>query len=104
MKRRGQRRPLVVEIRKYPFVRHLRAEPTSHVILFKSGALKKSGPGLAFWFSPLGASVAEIPLDHRELPFVFHGRSSDYQDVAVNGVITYRVRDPERLAARVDFS
>jgi regulator of protease activity HflC (stomatin/prohibitin superfamily) len=94
----------MAEIRRYLFVRHLRAEPTSHVVLWKNGRRKRSAAGIAFWFSPLGTSLVEVPLDDRELPFIFHGRTSDFQDAAVNGVVSYRVRDPERLAARVDFS
>jgi regulator of protease activity HflC (stomatin/prohibitin superfamily) len=105
---RGSREPheedAMATIKTFPFVRHLRAEPTSHVVLFKGGQKRASGPGLAFWFSPLGASIAEVPLDDRELTFVFRGRSSDFQELAVNGVVTYRVREPEVLAQRVDFS
>src|SRR5690606_25292639 len=73
----------MAEIRSFWFVRHLRAEPTTHVILFKNGHKVLSGRGVAFWFMPLGASIAEVPLDDRELPFLFSGRSSDFQDVAV---------------------
>lgn len=94
----------MAEISSFLFFRHLRAEPTTHVMFFRGGQLKASGRGLAVWFSPLGASIAQVPLDDRELPFLFHGRSSDFQDVAVNGVVTFRVRDPEMLASRVDFS
>ena len=46
----------------------------------------------------------EVPLDDRELPFLVAGRSADFQDVNVNGVVTFRVREPELLAERVDFS
>jgi regulator of protease activity HflC (stomatin/prohibitin superfamily) len=95
---------MVLDIGRYPFLRHLRAEPTAHVLFFKDGALKKSGPGLAFWFQPLGASLGVVPLDDRELPFLFKGRSSDFQDVSVNGAVLWRVRSPEELARRVDFA
>lgn len=94
----------MAEISSFVLVRHLRAEPTTHVMFFRGGVLKASGRGLALWFSPLGASIAQVPLDDRELPFLFHGRSSDFQDVAVNGIVTFRVKDPELLASRVDFS
>jgi regulator of protease activity HflC (stomatin/prohibitin superfamily) len=94
----------MAEILRLPFVRHLRAEPTSHVLLWKGGQRKRSGAGLAFWFSPLGTSIAEVPLDDRDLPFVFRGRTSDFQAVAVNGVVAFRVLDPDRLAGRIDFS
>jgi regulator of protease activity HflC (stomatin/prohibitin superfamily) len=34
---------------------------------------------------------------------LFHGRTRDFQDVTVQGVITWRVTDPGVLADRVDF-
>jgi regulator of protease activity HflC (stomatin/prohibitin superfamily) len=86
------------------FLRHVRGEPSTHLLFFKGGRLKKSGRGLSFWFSPLSASLCELPLDDRELPFLFHARSADFQDLAVQGVITYRVVQPEVVAQRVDFT
>ena len=87
-----------------PLLRHLRAEPTSHVIRYRGGRLLADGPGLAFWFRPITTAVAEIPIDDRELPFLFHARSADFQRVTVQGAITFRVADPARLAARIDFT
>lgn len=94
----------MVQITKYPLVRHLRSEPNRHILHWSRGRLTKSGRGLAYWFHPLRASVAEVPCDDRELAFLFHGRSSDFQDITVQGVITWRVVDPEIVADRVDFS
>lgn len=94
----------MAEIRTYPLVRHLRAEPSSHVLRFRYGRRVASGRGLTFWFRPLSTSLAEIPIDDRELPFLFHGRARDFQDTTVQGVITFRVVDPEKVAERVDFS
>jgi regulator of protease activity HflC (stomatin/prohibitin superfamily) len=94
----------MAEIQRYPLIRHLRAEPSFHILRFRRGKLVASGRGLAFWFRPLNTSVAEVPMDDRELPFLFHGRAKDFQDVTVQGVITFRVVDPERVAGRVDFA
>jgi regulator of protease activity HflC (stomatin/prohibitin superfamily) len=94
----------MAEIRSFPVLRHLRAEPTSHVVFFKRGAPKRSGAGLSFWFGPLGASIAEVPLEDRDIAFHVQGRSADFQDVHVNGVVTFRVVDANLLAQRVDFS
>ncbi|MDJ0974957.1 MAG: SPFH domain-containing protein [Planctomycetota bacterium] len=85
-------------------LRHLRSEPNVHVHLYKRGRLRRSGRGLALWFFPLSASVAEIPCDDRDETFLFHARTSDFQDVTAQGVITYRVAQPDVLAERVDFS
>jgi regulator of protease activity HflC (stomatin/prohibitin superfamily) len=94
----------MAEIRAYPVLRHLRADPSFHILRFRRGKPVASGRGLAFWFRPLSTSVAEIPMDDRELPFLFHGRTQDFQDATVQGVITFRVIDPEKVAERVDFA
>lgn len=94
----------MAEIRRFLWMRHLRAEPSVHVLRFKRGRLTQSGRGLAFWFLPMSASVAEVPMDDRDLHFLFHARSRDFQDVTVQGVAAWRVTDPEKLGARLDFS
>jgi regulator of protease activity HflC (stomatin/prohibitin superfamily) len=94
----------MAEIRSYWLWRHLRAEPTNWILFYKNGKKKKSERGAAFWFAPLGASIVEVPLDDRELPFLLQGRSADFQDIHVNGVVTFRVKDPELLASRLSFS
>lgn len=94
----------MAEIKRYPLFRHLRAEPTSHVLGYKNGALRREGPGQAFWFRAINTAIAEVPIDDRELPFLFHVRSADFQELTVQGVITFRVVDPQRVARRIDFA
>jgi len=86
------------------FVRHLRADASSHVLVFRNAELAREGRGLSLAFLPHRTSIAEVPVDDRELPVVFHGRSADFQDVQAQGVLTYRVADPRLLAERVDFT
>jgi hypothetical protein len=93
----------MAQIRHYRFFSHVRGAPSAHLLLWKGGRLRRSGPGLAFWFQPLSANLAEIPIDDRELAFIFHGRSSDFQDVVCQGTVTYRVVEAPALAARIDF-
>jgi regulator of protease activity HflC (stomatin/prohibitin superfamily) len=94
----------MADIKRYPLIRHLRAEPAAHVIRYRRGKPVTSSRGASFFFRPLTAAVVEVPVDDREQTFVFTGRSADFQDVAVQGVVTFRVTDPEVLASRVDFS
>src|SRR5579863_4635573 len=94
----------MAEIKTYPLVRHLRSEPTAHVMRYRRGQLRGDGDGLAFWFRPTSTAVAEIPLDDQELPFVFHARSADFQQLTVQGVITFRFVDPSLVARRIDFT
>lgn len=94
----------MAEIRNYPFVRRLRSEASVHIQHYNKGRRRKSGRGLTFWFSPDGASIAEIPMDDRDMPYLFNSRSKDFQDVTVQGVVIWRVANPEALADRIDFS
>ncbi|HLB44826.1 MAG TPA: SPFH domain-containing protein [Candidatus Limnocylindrales bacterium] len=93
----------MARISRYPVFNHLRSEASSHVIRYSNGRSVRSGRGLSFWFRPLKTAIAEIPLDDQDLTFLFHGRSADLQEVVAQGVITYRVTEPDTLAVRVDF-
>ncbi|QYX77012.1 SPFH domain-containing protein [Streptomyces akebiae] len=84
--------------------RHLRGAPTAHIRHHRSGRLAHDGPGLSFWYRSLSAALSEVPVDDRELAMTFHARTSDFQDVAVQATVTYRVSDPAIAAARLDFS
>ncbi|MFC8674920.1 SPFH domain-containing protein [Streptomyces griseorubiginosus] len=84
--------------------RHLRGAPTAHIRHHRGGKLLHDGPGLSFWFRALTAALSEVPVDDRELAMTFHARTSDFQDVAVQATVTYRIGDPALAAARLDFS
>ena len=94
----------MAEIRNYPLFRHFRGDQSAQTLYFRNGTLAKSGRGLAFWFRPLAAAAAEVPLDDREVPFLFHGRTADFQQAVVQGVVAYRITDATNVADRVDFT
>jgi regulator of protease activity HflC (stomatin/prohibitin superfamily) len=94
----------MADINKFFLARHLRSDASAHILHFRRSKLVRQGRGLAFWFLPLSASVAEVPVDDRELSILFHARSSDFQDVTAQGVVTYRITEPATLANRVDFT
>lgn len=93
----------MAHISKRPFVSHFRGGPTDHVVHLKRGKVAHEGVGQAFWFRPLAAVLSEVPVDDRELPLLFHGRTADFQDVAVQASVTYRFAEPDRAARRLDF-
>ena len=94
----------MADIKRYGFMRHLRADAGVHVMRFRNGRPVRSGRGLAFWFVPRRASIAELPMDDRDMVLFFRGRSKDFQAVTVQGNLTWRVADPNVLGTRVDFS
>lgn len=88
----------------YPFLRHLRAEPNQYILHYRGGRLVTEGAGIAYWFSPLSASVAQIPVEDLETTFVLHERTSDFQEVSVQCSVRYRAVAHAALASRVNFS
>jgi regulator of protease activity HflC (stomatin/prohibitin superfamily) len=94
----------MAEIKRFGFVRHLRSEANVHIIRFHKGSATRNGRGIAFWFLPHSASVAELPMDDRDMVLFFKGRSKDFQAVTVQGNLTWRVADPNVLGSRVNFS
>jgi regulator of protease activity HflC (stomatin/prohibitin superfamily) len=93
----------MADIHPYPFLRHLRGAPTTYVRHTQNGRLVHEGVGQSFWFRPLSAVLSEAPVDDRELPLLFHARTSDYQDVVVQGTVTYRIAVPAHAVERLDF-
>ena len=94
----------MADIARFPFVRHLRTTPTTHVEHVRNGTVLHAGTGLSFWFRPLSASLSEVPVADQELPLLFHARTVDFQDVTVQATATFRIADPARAAARIDFA
>lgn len=94
----------MADITRYPFVRHLQGAETSYVRHTRNGKQKHTGTASSFWFRALGATLSEVPIDDRELPLLFHAQTADFQDVAVQATVTFRLADPAVAARRIDFS
>ncbi len=83
---------------------YIKFDSMNHVILFKNGRIRKEGRGLAlFYFAP-NSSIVSIPLESNDVPFVFRETTKDYQEVTVQGQITFKVNDPKKLAESLDFT
>jgi regulator of protease activity HflC (stomatin/prohibitin superfamily) len=93
----------MAHISKFLFLRHLRAEPNQYILHYRDGRLVRSGPGLTYWFSPLSAAVAQVPVEDIEATFMLGERSSDFQEIAVQVTLTYRVANPQKASQRVNF-
>ncbi len=82
----------------------LKAPPTSYILHYSRGRLRREGPGLAFFYFAPSATIVSVPMASADLPFVFTEITADFQTVTLQGQLTYRVVDPKRLAALLDYS
>jgi regulator of protease activity HflC (stomatin/prohibitin superfamily) len=94
----------MADLTKIMFFRHIRGEASAQLLHWRNGLLVRSGVGLSFWFMPLSASIAEVPVDLRDQVFLFQGRTSDAVEITVQATVSYRIADPLKAAERFDFT
>jgi len=82
----------------------IKVPPTTYVLQYKGGKIKRQGAGLSFIYSVPTSTIVAIPLASADVPFVFQEATADFQSVTIQGQLTYRVVDPKRLASLLDFS
>ena len=85
-------------------IRYMKAAPTTYVIQFQDGKVKREGPGLSFLYWAPTTTLVAVPLASADVPFVFNEVTQDFQAVTLQGQLTYRVADPKRLASLLDYS
>jgi hypothetical protein len=85
-------------------LRYFKAAPTTYVLEYVGGRLKREGLGLSFFYFAPHTTVVAVPVGSTDVPFIFNETTADFQAVTVQGHLTYRVADPQRLAALLDFS
>src|SRR5262245_23050558 len=82
----------------------MKVAPTTYVLQFKHGKVKRQGAGLSFVYYVPTSTIVAIPLASADIPFVFQESTADFQAVTLQGQLTYRVADPTRLASLLDYS
>ena len=85
-------------------LRYAKTSPSTYVIQYRNGQPVREGTGLAFFYFAPNASLVPVPLESVDVPFMFNEVSSDFQEVTVQGQVTYRVADPKLLASLMNFT
>lgn len=82
----------------------MKVPPTTYVLQYKHGTIKREGAGLSFFYYVPASTIVAIPMASADVPFVFQEATADFQSVTIQGQLTYRIADPKRLASLLDFS
>lgn len=85
-------------------LRYLKASPTQYVMHFKGGKLRREGPGLSFFYWEPSSTLVLVPLSSADVPFAFQEVTADFQTLTIQGQLTWRVADPKKTAALLDFT
>ncbi len=85
-------------------ISYLKVPATTFVLLYKNGRVVRKGTGLSFFYFGPTSVVVQVPVTSVDVPFAFTEVTADFQDATVQGTLTYRVVDPEKLAGLLDYS
>jgi len=85
-------------------IRFIKVQPTTHLLQFKGGKIARSGPGLSFFYYEPTTSLVAIPMASTDAPFIFSEVTSDFQDVSIQGQVTYRIGDPAKISQLLNFT
>jgi regulator of protease activity HflC (stomatin/prohibitin superfamily) len=85
-------------------IRYIKVEPTTYVLQYRGGKIVREGAGQSFFYFAPTTSLVLIPINSSDIPFIFEEVTADFQLVTVQGQITYRVADPQKLSGLMNFT
>lgn len=83
---------------------YIKFDSMTYVVHFKKGVIKREGKGLAFYYFAPSSSITAIPLGTKDIKFIFHEITNDFQTITIQGQITFKIGNPKQLAESLDFT
>jgi len=85
-------------------IKFIKVQPTTYLLQYRGGKVVREGLGLSFFYYAPTTSLVAVPVGSADVPFIFQEMTADFQTVTIQGQVTYRVGDPKRLAAMLNFT
>jgi hypothetical protein len=83
---------------------YFKGQPTDYIFKYSSGRLTNEGPGLAFYYLKHNTQIVAVPTGSTDVAFAFNELTNNFQEVTLQGQLTYRIFDPKRAAALLNFT
>ena len=85
-------------------IRFIKVQPTTYLIQYSKGKIQRQGSGLSFFYYAPTTSLVAIPIASTEASFIFSEITSDFQEVSVQGQVTYRIAEPAQTAKLLNYT
>ena len=85
-------------------LKYFKGEPNTYTICFKDGQVRRHGAGINFWYAPLTTTISAVPIASQESHFMFTETTADFQEIAIQGSLTYRFDEPLEVATKLDYT
>src|SRR5271156_720411 len=85
-------------------IRYIKVQPSTYILVYRGGKVVREGAGLSFFYYAPATSLVAVPVASSDVPFIFQETSSDFQEVTIQGQVTYRIADPKRVANLLNYT
>jgi len=83
---------------------YFKGQPTDFILRYTGGSLRSSGLGQAFFYWHYNTQVVAVPTQSQDASFVFNELTKDFQEVTLQGQVTFRIKDPKLTAGLFNFT
>ena len=85
-------------------VKQMKAIPNTYIFRYSSGKLVSEGPGISFFYFAPVTTIVSVPMGSVTVPFIFNEVTRDFQSLAAQGQMIYRIADPRKASALLDYT
>ena len=85
-------------------IKFIKVQPNTFLLQYRGGKIVREGVGMSFFYYAPTTSLVAVPVGSKDTPFIFQETTADFQTVTIQGQVTYRVGDPKRLAALLNYT
>src|SRR5512147_317930 len=85
-------------------IKFIKVQPTTYLLQYRRGKIVREGVGLSFFYYAPTTSLVAVPVVSTDTPFIFQETTADFQNVTIQGQVTYRVKEPKQLAALLNYT
>ncbi|TNF91747.1 MAG: hypothetical protein EP297_15180 [Gammaproteobacteria bacterium] len=86
------------------FIKFHKGEPNTRVLAYRNGETLDYGPGHSLWYTTFNTSLAAVPIMSNDAHFIFNEATTDFQEISIQGQLTYRLEEPLKAARYLDFT
>ncbi len=85
-------------------LRFIKADPTTYLMQIKRGQIVCEGVGQSFYYYAPTSSLVAVPVGSQIVPYIFSVKTADFQEVTVQGSLSYRIAEPKKIASMLNFT
>lgn len=85
-------------------IRFIKVQPTTYLLQIKNGKIVREGAGLSFFYYAPTTSIVAVPMASTDKPFILEEATSDFQQITIQGQVTYRIAEPRKIAELLNYT